>query len=51
MMEFILLQVRWVSLGVSVVMHSFTVKIILNYQGKWAIPGNIHTQPPTASLF
>ena len=37
--EFTLLQVRWVSLhvGVSVIMHSFTVKIDLNYQGtcKW----------------
>ena len=37
--EFIHLQVRWVSLhvGVSVVTHSFTVKINLNYQGtcKW----------------
>ena len=33
--EFILLRVRWVSLGVRVVMQSFTVKINLNYQGKW----------------
>ena len=37
--EFTLLQVRWVSLhvGVSVITHSFTVKIDLNYQGtcKW----------------
>ena len=37
--ELIHLQVRWVSLyaGVSVVTHSFTVKINLNYQGtcKW----------------
>ena len=49
-MEFILLQVRWVSLGMSVVMHSFTVKINLNYQSKRAIPGNIHTQPLTASI-